>query len=177
MVNKKTIKEFLKPSWKKVLLAIFFVIISLFYASTIPERYYGCDKDRYGGNCFGLAYTPEYACYGFPISFLTRESRAGGDPFEFQFSDLQFGTKRYLNEYPFSDIIHKFTRRIDREIRDYHHIKLGNRFFVTENTERIMFFLYISMVLLIDLLFWYFSVCLAVYFYNKIRIRKNNIVK
>ena len=167
MMNKKTIKEFLKPSWKKVLLAVFLVIISLLYTSVLPERYFPAAK-----GLVGLGYRSERTCYGFPISFLTRESRAGGDPFEFKFSDLQLGTKKYLNEYPYSDIIYKSTRKIDREIRDSDSIKLGNRFFVTENTERVMFFLYMSIILLVNLLFWYFSVCLTVYFYSKLKTRK-----
>ena len=167
------IKEFLKPSWRKILLSILFVIISFFYTSVLPERYYGCGVDY---DCpdgiVGLGYTPEYTCYGFPISYLLRESHAGGNPFEFQFSDLQLGTKKYLYEYPYSDIVYKFTGKIDREIRDSDYIKLNNRFFITEVTERIMFSLYMLTVLIIDLLFWYFSVCLTIYFYNKSKTKK-----
>jgi len=45
MVNKKTIREFLKPSWKKILLAMVFLLITLFV------EYFGCGADGFGVSC------------------------------------------------------------------------------------------------------------------------------
>ena len=56
MISKKTIKEFLKPSWKKILLAVIFLLITLFI------EYYACGSDGFGVSCY--SYT------GFPLPIL-----------------------------------------------------------------------------------------------------------
>lgn len=54
MMNKKTIKEFLKPTWKNILLLVIFVILSTFIT------YHGTDCLAMGGGCSHI--------HGFPCA-------------------------------------------------------------------------------------------------------------